>query len=115
MAAVKRRVCFAALLFSCGTAAWAQTQERIVWGQVTRIEPITSTMSTPPDVFCAGPKPAAPTLTEMLAWDLHASCHEQTRTETLGYRVSYSWDGRHYTINTEEHPGDRIALRLRLR
>ncbi len=86
-----------------------------MWGKVTGVEPITSLIATPPERFCAGPKPSTQQLTEMLAWDLHANCRERTRIETLGYRVSYSWDGRHYTVDTNDRPGDRIALRMRLR
>jgi uncharacterized protein YcfJ len=32
-----------------------------------------------------------------------------------GYRVTYVYDGRHYTMRTAEPPGDRVRLAVDLR
>lgn len=116
-------ICAIALLVGtwlwCGNVAWANGSsaaiERTVWGKVTRVEPIISITNALPDPHCAGPKPADPSLEDLLEWDLHPDCRSQQRQQVDGYQVSYTWDGRSYTTQMPAQPGPRIPLRLRIR
>ena len=99
--------------------AWADVSntpvERTVWGQVTQVEPIINTTTTPPDPDCGGPKPFNANLEDLLQWDLHRDCRSQLSQHMSGYQVTYRWDGRDYSIQMQEQPGPRIPLRLRIR
>ena len=117
------RICTVALLgctgLWCGNVAWANGSstaiERTVWGEVTRVEPITSAINIRPDPDCAGPRPVGASLADLLAWDLHPECRNQQHQKIEGYQVSYTWDGRSYTTQMPTRPGPRIPLRLRIR
>jgi hypothetical protein len=99
-------------------ASWAhgETSERMVWGKVTHVEPITQAPTHTSPKGCPAEKPAAgASLTNLLSWDLDPKCHSASASRIVGYRVDYHWDGRKYSINMTEHPGDRIPLRMTLR
>ena len=112
---MSRFVWISSLLLACSLPAGAEAFERGSWADVTRVEPITRQHQSLPAADCAGARPAAADLAELLAWDLHSDCRTATYSTVSGYRVNYSWDGRNYSVNMDEHPGERIALRLRIR
>ena len=89
--------------------------ERTVWAEVTHVAPITHSGVINPDPHCAGPKPKNASLEDLLQWDLHADCQIERYQQVYAYQVSYTWDGRSYTLEMQEQPGPRIPLRLRIR
>ena len=111
------RRCLLVLMTGCwANAALPNSGEHIVWGQVTHVEPITERLEFTPPASCFAPKPGVEQgLAAQLAWDLKKHCVAQARTRTLGYRVSYRWDGRTYTQVMDEDPGKRVPLRLKIR
>ncbi len=109
----------AALGAAAAPYADAQTHrflaERTVWAKVTHVEPISTERHIAPALDCAGPRPPQASLETLLRWDLDPACRDRTEAHVHGYRVSYTWDGRHYSIEMQDHPGPRIPLRLRIR
>ncbi len=105
-----------ALCLCWAGASQAKTEERVVWGEVTSVQPITEQLEFPPPASCRAAKPANDAgLAALLAWDLQKHCIARRETKTLGYRVSYRWDGRTYTQVMDEDPGRRIPLLLKIR
>ena len=102
-----------ALLFT--QTSQAEMLQRVVWAEVTRVVPIVDTQVTRPGPDCGGAKPHAADLSDLLAWYLQPQCRLISTSHTQGYKVDYVWDGRSYTMESTKHPGERIALRLRLR
>jgi len=88
--------------------------ERIVYGEVTGVTPVTRNSAIQPPADC-GARPRDADLFTLLSWDLRADCHVESRSTVVGYRVTYRWDGRTYTARMDQHPGKEIPLRLRIR
>ena len=115
MGAVTLRIFLLLLTLLAAQTPRAEMLQRVVWADVTRVAPIIDTQVTLPGPNCGGPKPLTADLRDLLSWDLQPQCRSTSTTHTQGYVVDYVWDGRSYTTETIQHPGDRIALRLRLR
>lgn len=112
---MRRGLKFAVFLLGVSSAS-ANSGEHIVWGHVTDVQPITERREFTPPESCFAPKPGSEQgLAARLAWDLNKRCVAPARTRTLGYRVSYRWDGRTYTQVMDEDPGRRVPLRLNIR
>lgn len=95
---------------------YAMATERVVWGNVTKVESVRETYTVKPAVACDVTKPArSQGLVELLSWDLQTQCATRETSQVTGYRVEYRWDGRTYTQTMDEHPGTRIPLLLKLR
>lgn len=102
------------LLASQSWAGADAAVERTVWGTVTQVEPIINNIAITPATDCAGPKPDGAGLKDLLQWDLQPACRIRRQQQVRGYQVSYTWDGRSYTVEMSENPGSRIPLRLRI-
>ena len=92
----------------------AEPVERIVWGDVVDVVPITETTSLPVADDCDEAKPGAATLAATLRWDLRPECVRRNNVQTLGYRVSYRWDGRTYVRQMAKNPGRRVPLLVKI-
>ena len=61
---------------------------------------------------CQPPKPwRGAGLTELLAWDLRASC---SAASVSAYRVYFRWDGRTHSRVMAHHPGATVPVRVTL-
>ena len=94
----------------------ARTTQRVVYGQVTDVQPVEEDYQTSVCVS-ADPetKPASAGLSELLTWDLQPHCRQSSQTRVTAYRVKYRWDGRSYTQVMKKDPGERVPLLLKLR
>jgi len=97
--------------------AFADVMERLVWGEVIDVQPVTQRLTYPPADECRHhTKPLFDAdLAALLAWDLDPACAATQATRTVAYRVKYHWDGRSYVMMMDAHPGGKVPLRLRLR
>ncbi len=92
----------------------AEPVERVVWGEVVDVVPITETVTPRLADDCDKAKPAAATLAATLRWDLRPECVRRNSVQTLGYRVSYRWDGRTYVRQMDKDPGRRVPLLVKI-
>lgn len=96
-------------------AAVADTVERVVWAQVTQVEPLVESADVTPSADCLQPPPdRSQGLVALLRWDLRAECVAKRDTRTTGYRVEYRWDGRTYSRLMRERPGSEVRLLLKI-
>lgn len=96
--------------------AYAQVIERVVWAEVTHVQPITQTHRPTQPARCTASKPVAEVrLARLLAWDLDPTCHVQVLKKIVAYDVEYHWDGRRYRQQMAKHPGDRVPLLIKIR
>ena len=61
------RLCLGALALSAAATAQSEISERVVWGEVTSVEPLTEPVTYDADPNCAGPKPNTKNLADLLA------------------------------------------------
>ncbi len=89
--------------------------EKVVYAPVLRVVP-TTPLRTPPIPCNTGKKPAVSAgLAAQLRWDFDIHCSTSVATRASRFTVTYSWDGRTYTQTMDRHPGDRVALQVRVR
>ncbi len=100
-------------LFTLRTAA-AEPVERIVWGEVVEVIPITETIAHRRADSCDDGRPVGASLAATLRWDLRPECVRRDNVRTLGYRVSYRWDGRTYVRQMDKKPGRRVPLLVKI-
>ncbi len=101
------------------SSAWARDRlpgydDRLVWANVTRVEPVIRQKSVPPNnQACFQPKPARSAgLSSLLEWDLLVDCSPGTVSETTHYRVHYKWGGQEYDYTSKTLPGNKIRVRV---
>ena len=97
----------------CPLSGYAETVERIVWGEVLNVEPIVEHHQIAPQPDCRTERPVTDDLRELLAWDLRRECVRRTHSTVNAYRVEYRWDGRTYSKLMSTSPGKRIPLLVR--
>ena len=111
---IKVALLFAALF--AAVLAQAEPIERVVWGQVTKVEPIVETTQPAVPRGCPLQKPPpGAALEALLSWDLDLSCQVAPISRVVAYVVEYHWDGRAYSLTMDQHPGNRVPLVMKVR
>lgn len=89
----------------------AAANEMVVEGEVLEVVPLQRAEMAPCEV--ARP-PADAGLAALLRWDLGLGCEPARHSRVSRYQVTYRWDDRVHTRVLDYHPGDRIALKVRI-
>lgn len=106
---MKRRIraafigCCTAVVPAAGTGAEIRAQASVV-----DVVPL----GAGSEIEACPARPPGQDLAALLAWDLRLHC--AAGKPPSGYRVYYRWDGRTYSRIMDRHPGDSVAVRVRL-